>query len=523
MGDEASRGRGQALIAALRLLCLTTLCGGIAAAAEPRVGEFTRYDAGEYVIVTSRGAAKAQRFVQELVKFRMTLENVLDRKAIPTSARTTIVMTDNSDWDRWIAPRRNVVGFFQHTPFTDYMALNGAYRTDDALHITFHEFTHYFMSSQFAGENPPWFSEGLAEVMSHIRFTETTAVLEVPWSTMNYARKGDWIPFKRLIAVDRDDPEYRSHRLAYMFYAESLAAVRFGLIEAPDFGAQMIRYLGQVNALVPQEQAARSSFGSDLSAIDKRIRASLLKETHRLAVIKLDMVPAFKLGAGEVLSELDAMSLLAELMLESESPTDRIRALLESLERRDPDVARAAILTAKLALNTGDYAAFDRAVDKAESALVQNDWESRRKLASLLLTCGLSAGPTNARSRSQAEADVRRALVLFRDAITRNDRDPEALWGFGTAATRLDTESEAAERALLRARELAPSNPDIAESLARLKLRQDQNEAALPYFKDVIRYTSDLAMRRWAAKSYVQTQQYIADRAQMATERKNSR
>jgi tetratricopeptide (TPR) repeat protein len=518
VGEDASRGRGEALRPALRALCLAALCCGTAVADEPRIGEFTRYDAGEYVIVTSGSAAKARRFVQDLVKFRLTLERMLDRKAVSNPLPTTILMPGNSDWDRWITPRRDVAGFFQHTSFADYMALNGAYLSDNALQIMFHEFTHYFMSSQFAGETPPWFGEGLAEMMSHIRLTDTSAVLEVPWWTLDYARKGDWIPFARLVAVDHNDAEYQSHKLVYMFYAESLATVRFGLIEAPDFGAQMIRYLSQVNALVPQEQAARSTFGSDLTAIDKRVRASLLKESHRQAVIRLDAVPQVKLGPGEVLGEMDAMSLLAEVMLESDAPSDRIRTLLESLQRRDPNVARTSVLVARLALGSEDYAAFDRAVDEAESALPAGDWEQRRRLARVLLDCGLSVNPTSARTRAQARADMQRASKLFGEAIVRNDHDAEALWGFGTAAARLDTQLDEAERALLRARELAPSNADIAKSLARLKLRQDQPEAALPYFKDVIRYTSDLATRHWAAQSYLQTQQYLTDRAAIAAE-----
>jgi len=37
-----------------------------------RVGMYQRYDAGDYVIVSSRGSAQARRIMEDLVKFRAT-------------------------------------------------------------------------------------------------------------------------------------------------------------------------------------------------------------------------------------------------------------------------------------------------------------------------------------------------------------------------------------------------------------------------------------------------------------------
>ena len=58
----------QGLIGAALLLALGISC--LAFSAEPRVGKFMKYDAGEYVIVTSRSGAQARRIREDLVKFR---------------------------------------------------------------------------------------------------------------------------------------------------------------------------------------------------------------------------------------------------------------------------------------------------------------------------------------------------------------------------------------------------------------------------------------------------------------------
>src|SRR4051812_25499243 len=76
-----------------------------ASAAEPRIGHFTRYDAGEFVIVTSRSAAQAKHIVEDLGKFRRTLERTLGRDATQNSFPTYIVITSTTDWKNWLQPR----------------------------------------------------------------------------------------------------------------------------------------------------------------------------------------------------------------------------------------------------------------------------------------------------------------------------------------------------------------------------------------------------------------------------------
>ncbi len=227
-----------------------------------------------------------------------------------------------------------------------------------------------------------------------------------------------------------------------------------------------------------------------------------------------------QLPTGKPLDDLDAMSTLVDVMLETRLATDRVRPLVESLERRDPNKSRAAILAARLAQREDDNAAFDKAVARAEAAMAPGDWEQRRELASVLLQSGLESSPMSTRTSADSDADVKRAMKWFGEAIAHNSQDVEALWGFGTAATRLDVNLELAEQALVGAYQRAPASADIAQSLANLKARQDKPEEMLPYLKDVIRYASNLGTRRWAAETYLQTQNFITERDKVEAENK---
>jgi hypothetical protein len=108
-------------------------------AAEPRVGKFTQYDAGEFVIVTSRGASQARRVIEDLVKFRLTLERALGKRATRNETRTTILLVGNADWRKWLRPREGIAGYFQRGRFSNHMAIDGEESLALALHVVFHE------------------------------------------------------------------------------------------------------------------------------------------------------------------------------------------------------------------------------------------------------------------------------------------------------------------------------------------------------------------------------------------------
>ncbi len=496
--------------AALLLALLSTVLG----AAEPRIGKFVRYDAGDFTIVTSRSASQARSFVEDLRKFKATLEKMLDRRVANVPIPTTIVIVSQHDWISYLMPREGVAGFFQSIPFANYMAMNGDAQIEEATPVMFHEYTHYFLASQFSGVHPPWFNEGIAEVMAFTSFKvmKGTAVLQIPMFRVREARDRDWIPFERLIKVDHFSPEYQSHKLADSFYAQAWLTVHYGLIGNPAFGRQMFAYLQQLNTLHPHEDAVRNSFGTDLEAIDRQLREYSRKNDLRSGALKMDDIPAVELPAGQPVAANDAYALLIDLMLETRGHPDRIRPLVAALSKREPKSARAAILTARLAAIDEDEAAFEAAVTAAESTLSPGDWQARRDLAGVLMRVATEFRPLSKRTSEDETRDLERALKWFSEAVAHNDRDIVALWGFGTAATRLGKDLDQAENALVAAYKLAPASAQIAMSLANLNARRNEPDAMVPYLEDTIRYATDLSMRRWAAETLLELRKFLAER-----------
>ena len=512
--------RGARLFAAIALAC-ASLC---AFALEPRVGRYVQYDAGDFVIVTSRGEVQAKHFMEDLARFRVTLERMLGKRAVKDTRPTLIVITSASDWNQWLIPRPDVAGYFQSGRFKNYMTMNGDAPLEFARRVMFHEYTHYYFASQFAGEYPPWFNEGIAELMGSVKFVEGgRAIVRIIPERLDEARDSDWIPFDRLIKVSHSDPEYVAHQLAEAFYAQSWLAVHYGMVDDRKFGAQIIDYVGELNRFVPQEEAAKKVFGSDLTVYDKQLRDYARKKDLGSGALNLGEVPAPTIAQGKPLEVVDGIAILADVMLDVGLSPERIRPLVESLERRDPNKARAAILAARLAQRVDDNVTFDAAVAKAEAALAPDDWEQHRELASVLLANGLVTSTMSTRKSEQTDRDLKRAMKWYADAIRKNNQDVETLWGFGTTAIQLDKNLDLAEMALVAAHNLQPTNAEISVSLANLKSRQEKPEEMIPYLRDARRYATNRETMRWATDTLAQMEQWVAEKAKVDAENKKRR
>jgi len=505
------------------LIALVTWIGSSASAAEPRVSKYQRYDAGDYVIVSSRGNAQARRIMEDLAKFRVTLERALGKRAVRNQAPTTIIIASDLDWKNWLQPRAMVAGYFQQGRFSNRMAIDGDETLENALAVIFHEYTHYYLATQFAGEYPPWFNEGLAELMGYAKFEKGQTVLRIPMGRVYEARDGDWIPFERMIKVDHHDAEYQSHRLMPSFYAQSWLTLHYGMVENREFGRQIIDYLNDLNRLTPQDEAISKAFGADLSQVDARLKAYSRQRNLNSGAMALGEIPPITIAEGKPISEVDTLSFLAGFLFDTRQSPERVRPLVEALERRDPNKARAAIHAARLAQRKDDHEGFDAAVARAEAALAPGDWEQRRELATALLDSDISGNLLSTRSKEATDADLRRALKWFGQAITVNNQDVESLWGFGTAASRLDQHLDLAEQALIAAYRRSPTSADIAVSLANIKSRQQKPDEMIPYLEDVLRYATDLGTRRWATETLDEVQKWLAERDQEESENRRKR
>ena len=494
---------------------------GAASAAEPRVGKLVSYDVGRFSIVTSQGERQAHDLMDDLALFQLTLETTLRSKAANTGDTTRIYIVGRREWQKYLMPREGLAGYFMPRRFTNYLVVDGDSDRTQALRIIFHEYTHYFLRSQFAGEYPPWFDEGLAEMFAMLTFKDGVATFGVAVDRVLDARSAEWIPLDRLLAVHNYSPEYMSHRLARGFYGQSWLTVHYGMLENRDFGRKMFQYLHQLNLLVPHEQAVRDNFG-DLAPIDKQLFEYSRRSSLSKGGIRIGAAPPLALGAGKPLGEVDALAELANVMFELGTGLDRLKPFVAAIVAREPDSPRAEILRARLAHLEEDDAQFERSIARLATLVRPDDWQTRRDVALVLFDRGRDAG-LGRLSRDKSVEAQEQALRLFDEALRGNPGDVASLWGFGSAAVNLRLQLDLAEQRLTAAYKKAPSNAEIACTLAQLHLMNNDAEKALPYLTDTIRYAPSLSMRQWAVDTLRSTRDYLAEKERVDAENEERR
>src|SRR3954453_21169235 len=108
-----------------------------AVAGGARNGKFVSYDAGSFTVITSRGASQARQFIEDLAKYRVTLEKALLRHATNTAIPTQILIVSDSDWHKYLEPHDDVAGWFQQGGFANYIVMNGDAERWFAIHTIF--------------------------------------------------------------------------------------------------------------------------------------------------------------------------------------------------------------------------------------------------------------------------------------------------------------------------------------------------------------------------------------------------
>ena len=154
------------------------------------------------------------------------------------------------------------------------MAMNGDAPRDEAVHIILHEYTHFYLATQFSGEYPPWFNEGLAELMGFAMFTdEGKAVMQIPMYQVHEARDGDWIPFDRLIKVEHARSGVSVAQARRQLLRASLADGALRHDREPRVRRSRSRTTSTSSTrCIRSEEAARTAFGETLPPSIKQLR-----------------------------------------------------------------------------------------------------------------------------------------------------------------------------------------------------------------------------------------------------------
>jgi hypothetical protein len=469
----------------------TLLAPGLATAA-PRIGNLRAYETPHYTLIVTDGI-EAGQVAAHITNMEQTLARMLNREVRPTGNPTYIYVVSGPFWSRYLGPGRAFAGEFVPRRFSNYLMLDGGVARRGRSELRrriYHEYTHYFLHTQFRGTHPLWFDEGLAEIMEWAEMRRYGTVLRLP----KQRRDDGWIPFPRLFELDKNSPEYLAADTSGRVHRQSWGIVHRGLIADRQFGARILRFLTALDRLDPIEDAARESFGMTLAELDASMREYLGRKRFEQAFVPVGRTPPAKLGNGRTLSELEARLTIARAMLDTGLNSEVAREFVASAAELAPESPEVAVLRLRVAVRDRDDAAIAALLARSPVTDVRFARD-----AGLALLERVRDNPLDEKLGDSGRAAMTdRALELLR--VVAGEEDAEADWAFALAAAQRGRGLEEALDRLERAHMRVPDNPDLAAATALVLEASGAPESMLPWLVSTYRFSADPAQRVWAAE-----------------------
>ena len=196
-----------------------------------------------FEVYSQSGAGSARAGLQWLEQLRAFFATQTGLEAEVRPPVRVIGFASRKEYDSYrITPIADA--FYVGTESRDYIVLPSL--APAQFRSAAHEYAHVVIHA--AGFHPPrWLDDGLAEVMSTVRFTDSGTLVgaEVP-AHRQTLRAGRWIALGKVLAQDQQDQANRS--ASALFYAEAWALTHMLLFSpeyAPHFPERDVRAPGR--------------------------------------------------------------------------------------------------------------------------------------------------------------------------------------------------------------------------------------------------------------------------------------
>ena len=460
-------------------------------------GKMTRYELPGYTLIAV-GNAQLRRDLTKLPRLKSALEESTGIKVKATGIPTVVYVVPASIWDKYLEPAPVLQSEFLPTRFTNYIVASNA-RVDRVR--LFHDHTHLYLYNQMPGVYPLWFDEGLAVMMAHAQFTGSKLDIFPP--KQNDTR--GWIPIANVVRATRKSPEYLDQSQLLNFHFEANAMVYRALVDDPEFGQKVTKYLEAINNVATPAEA--EAILGNLDDLNTNMRGYVNRSNRKRVHLDTPNVADLELPAGTPVSALDALLGIATVCLDAGIHLDRVHELLDAAAAEPGGAERVIPLRMRLAARTRN----DAELEKNYALLTKdpNDLPAARAAGLALYERAQSLEPAAAQRTDLSS----RSLPLLDRSLKARADDPEAAWAFAMQAADLKRDMDVALERLVPMFKRLPENPDMSLAAGRLiYAKGDTNVADLkPYAAAVLRYSNSIEHKRWAAERIAEVKKKLGE------------
>ncbi|MEA3066361.1 MAG: hypothetical protein QOJ27_2822 [Sphingomonadales bacterium] len=442
-----------------------------------------------FVVYAEGGEAQLREFATKLEKFNFVLRAYHGVTAPPSPIKLKVYLFPTIAAVGKMAGGEGVAGYYvprarglmmvgtRSRPPGAVNARSGPdYAEIDSESILLHEYTHHFMFQYFPAAYPTWYSEGFAEFWGATNILPNDVVevgqpVDYRYGSFVFNR---WLPVRKLLTAQSyaDVPELD------LLYAEGWLLVRSTFDDARQT-KQLQAYLKAINGGASYEQAMNDAFG-DVGGLDSRLHQYAGKGKFTVLRLPFRKIEVGPIAIRSVSPAEDAMMTLSIelgqgiLKREAAEFAGKVRAAAG----RFPNDPFALALLSEAERLAGNH---DAAAAAADRLLAAAPGDARGLLQKALAEMARLKASSSKDAKAWSEA---RQLLVRASRVAAND--PLVLEAFyDSYADQGLLPPDAAQSALYKAMELAPSDSDLRYKVAADFERRDMLEEAIAIIRPV--------------------------------------
>ena len=188
------------------------------------------------------------------------------------------------------------------------------------------------------------------------------------------------VPFEELIEVQLDSPMYTEDDRKPDFYAQSWALTHYLLLGDSERRRQLEHYVTAIGNGVPEQEAFRSIFGSDLEQLEREVRNHLRSPRFPYLESETAVDVDSSMSIHEM-SPADVLYRLGELLSIQSPERPEVGTYFEAALEADPKHSQTLTAVALSAENRADWETAAEAYERAvradpENPIAQFHWLS---------------------------------------------------------------------------------------------------------------------------------------------------
>src|SRR5208283_1865227 len=268
-----------------RLLSLPVLC---LVALAPLCAEekWIKLSTPHFEMLTPNGEKRAREALLQFEQIRTFFRQATNKPKESAAAETRVRIVAFRGEKDYKPYRMNegAAAFYLRNESHDYIVMGDV--EEEHFTAAAHEYTHLVV--EHAGlKFPPWLNEGLADLYSTLEAQGARTMVGKPSKgRVLVLLHENWLDLPSLFAVGRDSPYYNEKEKMSIFYAESWMLTHM-LMLSTEYGSKFTQFLATVNQGTRSEDALRSVYGKDTSAVMNDLRHYLAGGTVRVTFVNV--------------------------------------------------------------------------------------------------------------------------------------------------------------------------------------------------------------------------------------------